>query len=93
MTDRLRVEVLEDGTLHYIADGGHVVLTGPVSGTVDVDGEPVNVSGDIIVVDSAEKAAAVADAIAVKLEAEGHPLFLNDPTVPDDGFEYIPSEG
>lgn len=88
----IRVEVLDDGTLHYVSDG-HVVVTGPVEGTVDVDGVRVNVSPAVIEVDTAEKAAAVADAIGEKLQAEGHPSFLNDPTVSDFGFVYTPSEG
>ena len=88
----IRVEVLEDGTLHYISDGP-VVLTGPVTGSVTVDGEKVNVAPAVIPVESEEHAAAVAEAIAVKLEAEGHPDFLNDPNVPDLGFTHIPPEG
>ena len=88
----VRVEVLEDGTLHYISDG-HVVVTGPVSGTVVVDGETVNVTPAVIAVDSPETAIKVADAIGEKLQAEGHPAFLADPNVPNDGFVHIPSEG
>ena len=88
----IRVEVLDDGSLHYISDGP-VVVTGPVTGTVTVDGEKVNVAPAVIEVASDEQAVAVAEAIAVKLEEQGHPDFLNDPTVPDDGFTHIPAEG
>ena len=42
------------------------------------------------VADDAE-ALALSDAIGARHVAEGHPLFLGDATVPDDGFVHVPS--
>ncbi len=53
---------------------GHVVLTGPISGTLVVNGQVVNVTPDTVVVDSLEQAQAIADAIADAHVESGHLL-------------------
>lgn len=56
-----------------IKSDGHVILTGPISGTVTLDdGTVVDVSQQLIVVDDAQ-AAEVAHKIGLRYEAEGHP--------------------
>lgn len=94
----LRKEYLgrnEDGSphFHWISDDPNdvVVYTGPIYGAVTVDGEEIDVSDDYIAVDSQEKADKVSDAIGERHVAEGHPAFLADPNVPNDGFVHVPS--
>jgi hypothetical protein len=85
----------EDGSPHfaYISDdpNDHLVVTGPLYGTVEVDGETIDITENVIAVDSHEKALAVSDAIGERHQAEGHPDFLKDPLVPNDGFVHVPS--
>lgn len=85
----------EDGSPHfaYISDdpNDHLVVTGPIYGVVHVDGEAVDVSEPVIAVDSHAKALAVSDAIGDRHQNEGHPDFLKDPLVPNDGFVHVPS--
>lgn len=58
---------------HIEADG-HVVLTGPIQGTVTTaDGETLDVSPVAVEVESPEKAAEVADLIGRRYATEGHP--------------------
>lgn len=64
----LRVEVLEDGTLHYISDGP-VVVTGDAGGVVTLpDGSAVNVTPAVIEVADEDQAAAIVAAITASLE-------------------------
>ena len=52
----------------------HVVLTGPIRGSVTLpDGTEVNVTDKVIYVDDVETALAVAHEIGLRFEAEGHP--------------------
>lgn len=85
----------EDGTPHfryYTDDPSEVlVVTGPLYGTVQVDGEDIDVSADVIAVESMDKALKVSDAIGEQHVANGHPAFLADPDVPNDGFVHVPS--
>jgi hypothetical protein len=68
----------------------HIVLTGPIRGTVTLaDGTVVDVRPDAVQVDSPEQAAEVAHLISQRYAAEGHPL--HDPETP---FTYdSPKEG
>lgn len=62
----LRVEVLDDGTTHYISDGP-VVMTGTVVGAVELpDGTVVDVTPAVVEVDDEEQAMLLAQAIAEK---------------------------
>lgn len=81
----IKVELNDDGSLHYISDG-HVVLTGPISGAVTTaDGTTYNVSPALIEVESPEHAAEVAHLVATRYANEGHPT--------DETFTYTPTEG
>lgn len=52
----------------------HVVLTGPISGTVELaDGTVVDVNKHEVVVSSPEIAAEVAHLVGLRYAAEGHP--------------------
>ena len=53
-------------------DPGHVVLTGPISGTLVVNGEVVNVTPDTVTVGSLEQAQAIAEAIGQAHVASGY---------------------
>lgn len=54
--------------------GDHVVLTGPIQGTVTLDdGTLVDVSAPAVAVDSPERAAEVAHQIGLRYADEGHP--------------------
>jgi hypothetical protein len=58
---------------HYESDK-HAVLTGPIRGTVVLaDGTVVDVSPDIIEVDTIEQAKEISHHIGLRHEAEGHP--------------------
>lgn len=57
-----------------IESEGHVVLTGPITGTVQLDdGSYVDVSPTAVEVDSPEQAAELAHKIGLRYAAEGHP--------------------
>ncbi len=57
-----------------IESSGHVVLTGPIQGVVELeDGTVVDVSPTFIEVDSQEAANEIADKIGQRYAAEGHP--------------------
>lgn len=57
-----------------IESTGHVVLTGPIQGTVTLeDGTVVDVSPVAVEVGSPEEAAEVAHQIGLRYAAEGHP--------------------
>lgn len=89
--ERIRLGTKDDGTpmYHYHCPEGHVVLTGPITGVVEVDGETIDVTAEVVAFDTAEEALAVRLAVEDRYVAEGHPDFLNDPTVPDDGFTVV----
>lgn len=54
--------------------GTHIVLTGPVQGSVTLaDGSTVDISPREIEVDSPEKAAEVAHLVGLRYAEEGHP--------------------
>lgn len=57
-----------------IVSEGHVVLTGPITGTVELaDGTVVDVSPVVVEVSSQEEADELADLIGQRYAAEGHP--------------------
>lgn len=86
----MRVEVNPDGTLHFISDGP-IVFTGPIKGEVTLPtGEVVNVAPQFVEARDDAEALAIAEAIGQRHQDEGHPSFLNDPSVPDDGFVFTP---
>ena len=76
-----------------IVSSGHVVLTGPINGTVTLhDGTVVNVSP--LVVEAADQAQAdeIAHEVGLRYAAEGHPnLIETDATgaVVQRPFEYV----
>jgi len=68
-------------------EGEHVVLTGPITGTVTLDdGTVVDVSAPVIGVDTPEQADEVAHLIGLRYADEGHP------DVPQ-GFTYNAPKG
>lgn len=67
----------------------HAVMTGPVQGQVTLaDGTVVDVSPGVVLVDTPEQAAEVADLIGKRYQSEGHPS--HDADRP---FVYTPPEG
>jgi hypothetical protein len=55
----------------------HAVLTGPIRGTVTLpDGRSVDVSDDIVYLETPEDAQAVAEAIGDRHARDGHPAHL-----------------
>lgn len=65
-----------------IVSSGHVLLTGPIQGTVELeDGTVVDVSDPVIEVDP-DQADEIAHRIGLRYADEGHP------EVPE-GFEYV----
>lgn len=93
---KIRLGTNEDGSplYHYEAEKGEsVVFTGPITGTVDLpNGKSVDVTEPFIGVSDDKTALAVSDAIGKRHEAEGHPLFVNDPLADNNGFVHTPSE-
>jgi hypothetical protein len=90
---KIRLGTNEDGTplWHYEADGP-VVFTGPITGTVELpDGTVVDVTEPFVEVADEAEALALSDAIGERHVAEGHPLFVQDPNMPSDGFVHTPS--
>jgi hypothetical protein len=62
-----------DGSTHIESDG-HVVLTGPIRGSVVLgDGSVVDVTAEAVEADSQEHAAEIAHAIGKHWEKVGHP--------------------
>lgn len=63
----------------------HAVLTGPIRGVVTLpDGTDVNVTDEVVYLDSIEQAHAVAHAIGEHYATEGHPHHrASDPFVHD----------
>lgn len=90
---KIRLGTNEDGSplFHYEAEPGEsVVFTGPISGAVQLpDGSIVDVTDPFVAVKDDQQALAVSDAIGARHEAEGHPLFADEPF----DFVHIPSEG
>lgn len=90
---KIRLGTNEDGTplYHYHCDGP-VVFTGPITGSVTLpDGRVLDVTEPFVAVEDEAEALLVADAIGARHVEEGHPLFVADPTTPNDGFTYTPS--
>lgn len=71
--------------------GAELLMTGPIKGTVVVDGVEYDVTPEFIEAPDRATALRISDAIGARLQAEGHPVFLNDPDAPDLGFVAIPS--
>jgi len=70
--------------------GPHVVVTGPIQGTVTAaDGTEYDVSADQIEVESPERALEVAELIGQRYEKEGHPLFLYS----EEKFRHVKRSG
>jgi len=80
---KTRLGTNEDGTpLYHYASDGHVVMTGPINGSVTVpDGTEYDVTEQFIEVASLEHAGHVSHAIGVRHEDEGHPA--HQPTLAD----------
>lgn len=87
----------EDGSprFHVYSDdpAAHLVMTGPIVGNVEVDGQLVDVSAPFIEVDSPETALKVSDAIGERHVREGHPTFVADPEKDSLGFVHQRSDG
>lgn len=63
--------------------GSHILLTGPISGTVTkADGSVVDVSGEALIVDDQDEADEISFLIGERYVAEGHPNLVE---VDDDG--------
>jgi len=60
-----------------IESDGHIVLTGPITGTITTsDGTVVDVSAEAVEVDSQEEADEIAQAVAQRYADEGHPFMV-----------------
>lgn len=60
-----------------IESDGHIVLTGPITGTITrPDGTVVDVSAEAVEVDTQEEADEIAQAVAERYAAEGHPFMV-----------------
>lgn len=71
-----------------IVSSGHVVITGPIQGSVELaDGKVVDVSPDVVEVQSQEEADEVAHLIGQRYSEEGHPAIPVDEDHPE-GFQY-----
>lgn len=87
-----------DGMVIHIECDGHLVMTGPIRGTVTcADGTIVDVTGPGLEATTPAQAAEIAHLIGLRYATEGHPDDVElDPatgrmvSVP---FEYIPQEG
>jgi hypothetical protein len=79
---KTRLGTNEDGSplWHYHQDDPtkSVVVTGPISGAVIVNGQTIDVTEAVIEVANDTVAVAVAEAIAVRHVEEGHPMFENE---------------
>jgi hypothetical protein len=79
-----------------IVSEGHVVLTGPITGTVELsDGTVVDVSPVIVEVSSQDEANELADLIGQRYAAEGHPDMVeadNDGNLVQREFVYVKPE-
>ena len=74
-----------DGRPLFHYSGEHVVLTGPITGTVTLpDGTEVDVSEEAVEAASPEQAEEIAHAVATRYAEEGHPT---DPNFSYDGSE------
>lgn len=87
----------EDGSprFHIESDqpDAHLLMTGPIVGTVDVDGQTIDVSAPFVEAASPEQALAISDAIGARHVAEGHPDFVKDPDLDSLGFVHVASDG
>jgi hypothetical protein len=93
---KIRLGTKDDGTplWHYHQDDPTkaVVLTGPITGTVELpDGTVYDVTEDLIEVEPGHELL-VSNAIGERHVAEGHPLFVGDPDADDHGFVHEPTE-
>jgi hypothetical protein len=88
---KIRLGTNDDGSplWHYHQDDPTkaVVVTGPITGTVEVAGQTIDVTEPVIEVESEEVALAVSDAIGERHVAEGHPSFVEEP----HDFVHVPS--
>ena len=87
---RVNAGTNEDGSPHwlYVGPDDHVVYTGPyVTGAVEVDGELIDVSPNIILAKDQDHAMKIAEAIGARFEAEqNHPMHTDGtPFVHDAG--------
>jgi hypothetical protein len=84
-----------DGSPHFVISvdtpGAELLMTGPITGTVVVGGVEYDVTPEFIEVPSRAVALAISDAIGARHQAEGHPLFVNDPESDSLGFVAVPS--
>ncbi len=71
--------------------GAELLMTGPIRGSVVVDGVEYDVTPEFIEAPDRATALLISDAIGARLQAEGHPIFLNDPEAHDLGFVAVPS--
>jgi len=94
-----------DGSPHFNITSddpnAHIVLTGPITGQVVVDGQAVDVSAPFIEAKDEAHALAISDAIGLYHVEHGHPDFVNDHSidpetgreVDDFGFVHVGSDG
>lgn len=93
---KIRLGTKDDGTplYHYHQDDPTkaVVITGPITGSVELpDGTVYDVTDEIIEVEPGHELL-VSNAIGERHVAEGHPLFVADPTADNYGFVHDPTE-
>ena len=89
--EKIRLGTNEDGSPQWLfrADNpdDHIVITGPITGTVTLPGgKIIDVTDPIIAVGSPKEAALVSNAIAQRFVEEGHPS--HEVNIP---FEFEPS--
>lgn len=88
---KTRLGTNEDGSplWHYTQTDPtkSVVITGPITGTVEANGQTIDVTEAVIEVSSDAVALAVAEAIAERHVEEGHPMFANE----DHDFVHTPA--
>lgn len=86
-----------DGSPHFNITSddpdAHIVLTGPITGSVLVDGKPVDVSAPFIEAKDEAHALAISDAIGLYHVEHGHPDFVKDDLVDSLGFVHVASDG
>lgn len=96
---RTYVGLNSDGSPHYgYESDGHVVVTGPIYGTVTTgDGVSYDVSDSVIEVQTPAHAVEVARLVGERHAAQGHPThtdgapFTPDPGGPDPAVWFPPS--
>jgi hypothetical protein len=80
--EKIRLGTNEDGSPHYLYRQTDpsipLVVTGPIQGTVEVNGTVYDVTEPVIEVQPGDEIA-VSNAIGERHVEEGHPLFADEP--------------